>query len=68
MISYKKPAQSIDQLLAKKYEQVANMLDKYYEKIGARLFSRKTFKMEGKPLHKIAKSLISFISSDDNLK
>jgi hypothetical protein len=44
------------------------MLDKYYEKIGFRLFNRKIFKMEGKTLHKIAKSLISFISSDENLK
>ncbi|CAD8064882.1 unnamed protein product [Paramecium primaurelia] len=65
---YKKPQQSIDQQLAKKYEQVFEMMDKYYEKLGKGLFKRKIFRFDQKPNHKVARSLISFLSSEENLK
>ncbi|CAK92974.1 unnamed protein product (macronuclear) [Paramecium tetraurelia] len=54
----KKLQQQIDQQLAKKYDQVLEMLDKYYDKFGKALFKRKFLDS--------IQSL--FLSSEENLK
>lgn len=44
------------------------MLDKYYNKLGIKLFQKIIFKLDNKPHHKFTKSLISFLSTEDPLR
>lgn len=54
--------------MAKKYDQVLELQDKCYEKLGNGWFKRYKFIFDWIPIYKLMKSLISSLASEKKLK